>query len=119
MEKHTEKFLLVVSTSRIYDLLLFLIFPGAVVLGVLFQKRWFGLIGVSFICVSWLLPGLFMILKVPWFAQAWLRGMNSHFPEAPWEQLTGRQKFSIYLYSSICFIASVSGAIMYTIPLLR
>jgi len=52
--------------------------------------------------VSWITPGLLIILGVPNFAHAWLRGLspiwfsNIWFSNKPWEKLSGDEKFPIY-----------------------
>jgi hypothetical protein len=63
--------------------------------------------------ISWITPGILIVLKFPWLAQFWLRGINSFwFSGDPWDQLTGWKKFTIYffsiLFSSTAIIAIAS-----------
>jgi hypothetical protein len=52
------------------------------------------------IIVSWATPGLLVVSGKPWFAQAWLRGINSLIiPATPWEELAIGKKIMIYFYS--------------------
>jgi len=110
-DRRLYSFLRIVTLSRVFNLLLiFLLFPGGIVLGIALNVEWIGLMSMFLVCVSGILPGLFILFNAPWIAQAWLRGMNPHFiPETPWEKLSKGKKFSIYFYSVIGFIAAIAG----------
>ena len=115
-DKRLSDFLRIVKVSRAINLLLiFLVFPGWVTLGVIFNAKWLGLTAMLLICISGIVPALFILINTQWIAQAWLRGMNPHFfPETPWEQLPKGKKFSVYFYSAISFIASIVGILLIT-----
>lgn len=114
LDKRHYDFLRIVKTSRVFNLLLvLLLFPGGIALGVILNTKWLGLIAMFLLCVSGIIPALFIFINTPWVAQAWLRGMNPRFfPETPWEQLPKGTKFSVYFYSAIGFIASLAGIII-------
>jgi hypothetical protein len=69
--------------------------------------------------VSWVTPGILIVLRVPWLAHAWLRGINPiAVPSTPWEQLSGGRKASIYFYAigiSALTLFAIVGFILYTI----
>ena len=120
MENRLENFLNLVTFSRRFNLLTwFFIFPVSTILGAVLKIKLVSLIGPFLICVGLMLPGMFILFRVPWFAQAWLRGINTFFQETPWEQLPSGQKFSVYFYSITCLIASIAGIVMYSVPLFR
>jgi hypothetical protein len=55
--------------------------------------------------ISWTAPGIFIILRVPWLARAWLRGINPILiPDKPWEQLSGGEKFAVYFHAIVFFV---------------
>jgi hypothetical protein len=57
-------------------------------------------ISVLLLAISWLTPGILIILGTPWLAYAWFRGMNTAIvQDKPWEQLSGFQKISIYFWA--------------------
>jgi len=101
-----QKFMLI---SRNIFFLIFL-FILIVVFSGMFGITWLGWIesiSVFLIFVSLVTPGILVLLKVPWLAQAWLRGINPFgFPATPWEQLSTGAKFSVY-FSSILSSASI------------
>jgi len=50
--------------------------------------------------ISWITPGILIVLRSPWLAQAWLRGINPFaISAAPWEQLSNGKKLLIYFWS--------------------
>ena len=60
--------------------------------------------GISLIslAISWVMPGILILIGKPWLARAWLRGINSIAVSAtPWEQLSGWQKLLTYIWSFI------------------
>lgn len=68
--------------------------------------------------VSWVTPGILIVLRVPWLAHAWLRGINPiAVPSTPWEQLSSGRKASIYFYAigiSALTLFAIVGFILYT-----
>jgi hypothetical protein len=57
-------------------------------------------ISAVLLVISWITPGVLIILGTPWLAHAWLRGINSSVIwDMPWEQLSGIQKFLIYFWA--------------------
>lgn len=115
MADNSERFFKLVSVSRRIQFLFYLLFPVGAILGMISRVILFSYIGPSLIFVSWLVPGLSIVLGAPWIAQAWLKGINSSFPATPWNQLTKGQKLSIYFYSMCSFTAAAGIAILVVI----
>lgn len=64
-----------------------------------------GGISLVLLAISWMMPGILILLGVPWLARAWLSGgVNPIISNTPWEQLSDGQKFLTYLWS-----ISISG----------
>ena len=51
------------------------------------------------IAVSWILPGIFILLRRPWLARAWLRGIMPSISSTPWEELSRGAVFFTYFHS--------------------
>lgn len=107
MNKNSLTMVFQISRS-IFVLFLILVIFGAITKISLLV--YFGMILAS---ISWITPGILIVLNFPWFAQFWLRGINSFwFSGDPWDQLTGWKKFTIYffsiLFSSTAIIAIAS-----------
>lgn len=115
MEDNSERFFKLVSVSQKIQFLFYILFPIGVILGMISGVKLISYIGPSIICTSWLVPGISIVLRAPWVAQAWLKGINSSFPAAPWNELSKGQKFSIHFYSLSCFVAAVGIAILVVI----
>jgi hypothetical protein len=61
-----------------------------------------GWISLILLAISWLMPGILILLGVPWFAHAWLRGINPiGISSRPFEQMSNGEIFLIYFYSII------------------
>jgi hypothetical protein len=59
-----------------------------------------GGISIILLVISWITPGILVLLGVPWLAHAWLRGINSiGISSSPWAQMSAGGKGLIYLYS--------------------
>ena len=59
-------------------------------------------IAAVFLGISWIMPGVLIVLGVPWLAQAWLRGMNPVAVwKTSWEQSSVFQKCLIYFWSTL------------------
>jgi ABC-type glycerol-3-phosphate transport system permease component len=71
------------------------------------KTTWVFYIAPVLICVSWLVPGILLVLMSPSLAQAWLRGIIPRIPATPWKDLLTGQKVSVYFFSSLCFIGAV------------
>ncbi len=57
-------------------------------------------IAVLLFIISWITPGILILLRTPWLAYAWLRGINTFvFGDTPWEDLSSIQKFPTYFWS--------------------
>jgi len=69
--------------------------------------------------VSWVTPGLLIILGVPRLARAWLRGINPiAVSSTPWEELSNEEKISVYLYAigiSAFTLFAIVGFVLYNI----
>ncbi len=60
-------------------------------------------------CVSWITPGILIILGHPNLAYAWNHGINPlGFSDTPWELLSSKQRRSVYVKSMITFLAVVA-----------
>ena len=101
MKDRSQKTAVVIRDfSRNIFILLLLIMFVAIITGIKILV-WLG--GVLLV-VSWLTPGVLLILNRPWLAQSWLRGINSAWiPASPWEELSSGKKFLIYINSLIFF----------------
>lgn len=76
------------------------------------------LIGISLLvlAISWVMPGIFLLLGIPWLAHAWLQGGNPYlFPPTPWEQTHSIDKLLVYINS----IIPPAAIIVVTILILR
>lgn len=61
-----------------------------------------GGISLTLLAISWIMPGILILLRLPWLARAWLRGVNPIAVTAtPWEQLSSGQKFLTYVWSLV------------------
>lgn len=59
-----------------------------------------GGISLVLLAISWIMPGILILFRLPWLARAWLRGVNPIvISVTPWEQLSGVQKFLTYIWS--------------------
>ena len=77
-------------------------------------------LAVVLLVVSWLTPGILLILNRPGLAQSWLRGLNSTFiPASPWEKLSSGKKFLVYINSLILSGFVVIAFIVYMIQWLQ
>jgi hypothetical protein len=99
-----------ISRNIFYSFLL--IFCLSAVFGIFSQVleiswTWFEVIGhallvfsVGLLVISWITPGILILLGKPWLAHAWLRGINPvAIWKTPWEQSSGFQDFLIYFWS--------------------
>jgi hypothetical protein len=58
------------------------------------------------LAISWLMPGVFLLLGVPWLAHAWLRGINPiAVPSTPWEQMSPGGKIFVYFHSILTVVS--------------
>lgn len=93
----------------IFFITLFLLAGLISELAELYKLRWLekapifiGGISLFLLAVSWIMPGILILLGVPWLARAWLRGVNPVAISAtPWEQLSSGQKLLTYVWSLI------------------
>lgn len=117
MERYSEiRFHNLVRISRAILMMFFLLLIGGLITG----NGWLGLISVFLAILSWIVPGLLLIAKSPWFAFAWLRGMNPvWFPSIPWEQLSYGKKLSVYFASVIFFILAITAIVFIAVKNIR
>jgi hypothetical protein len=63
---------------------------------------------------SLMYPGIFLIIGKPWFAQAWLRGINSFIiPAVSWKDLPVGKKIAVYFYSIVGFAFAILAIIAF------
>ena len=107
MEHYSERtFLHLVSISR-YILFFFFMF---LFVGAITGINWLGTIAIFLALISWIVPGILLISQTPWFAFAWLRGMNPiAFPSTPWNELSKGKKRSVYFTAVFLFIFAAVG----------
>jgi hypothetical protein len=97
-----------ISRNIFYSSLL--IFCLSAVFGIFLLEiswMWFEVIGrvllvfsVGLLVISWITPGILILLGKSWLAHAWLRGINPvAIWKTPWEQSSGFQKFLVYFWS--------------------
>ncbi len=60
---------------------------------------------ILLLVISCGMPGIFILLGVPWLARAWFRGLNPiWYSSTPWEQMSSGEARSTYLQSIISFV---------------
>lgn len=69
-----------------------------------------------FVAISFIAPGILVIFGKPWFAQAWLRGINPIvIPSTEWDKLSVGMKIMIYLNSIVSFIFTIFAIISFVV----
>ena len=99
---------------------IFLLFFVSAICGLLSQLlgiKWlltiFGILFLLVFFVSWITPGIFVILWRPWLAHAWLYGINPiMISSKPWTQLSDLAKIGICTQSLIMSAFASIGLIM-------
>jgi len=67
-----------------------------------------GGISMLLLVISCGMPGIFILLGVPWLARAWFRGINPiWYSSAPWDDVSGGEVRSTYLQSIISFVVLI------------
>src|SRR5262245_350876 len=93
-------------TSRRVTQLFWICFLTAGLIGIpnqVFNRTWLAsivpwLVGISIVLIvfSWIMPGIFILLRHPWLARAWLRGITPSISNTPWEELSKGDVFFTY-----------------------
>jgi hypothetical protein len=90
--------------SRNIFLVIVVIVLGSIITGIQILT----LVGLLLLMIALMIPGVFVILRLPWLAQSWLQGINSIWiPKVPWDELSGSKRFLVYLYSFLFFVIAV------------
>ena len=77
-------------------------------------------ISALLIAISWITPGILIILGTPWLAKAWLQGVRrGGIWDTPWEQLSGTQKFLIYFWAIFISGSALLGIITFILLSIR
>ena len=77
-------------------------------------------ISALLIAISWITPGILIILGTPWLAKAWLQGVRrGGIWDTPWEQLSGIQKFLIYFWAIFISGSALLGIITFILLSIR
>jgi hypothetical protein len=77
-------------------------------------------ISVLLLAISWITPGILILLRVPWLAHAWLRGINPvAISDTPWKQLSGFQKFYFCFMSIVISGITLFGIVTFTLQGIR
>jgi hypothetical protein len=98
-------------SRSIFVIFLFLMIGGAIT-----KIKLLVFLGAFFASISWITPGILILLNLPRLAQSWLRGINTVWiPGEPWEQLTDWKKFLIYFYSTIFSVITIVAIANYII----
>ena len=87
------------------------------------EWQWLNVIGsfltivaLLLLIISWIMPGILILLGVPWVAHAWIRGINPiTVPSTPWEQMSSERKTSIYLYSILISGFTIFAIVVFTL----
>ena len=96
---------------------LFFLFFLFLITGAITGTGWLGLAALLLLLISWVMPGVFLIFRVPWFAFAWLHGVNPIiFPKTDWEQLPRGKKTLVYFTSVMFFIFAIGAIMFYSGP---
>jgi hypothetical protein len=118
--KFTEKeFEDYVDKSRIlfWSLPLFLICSGALsVIKIVWVNILSSVIfffAIITVLIIFTYPGILLIFGKPWFAQAWLHGINSFIPAVSWKDLPIGKKFAVYFYSIVFFVFAIFAIIAF------
>ena len=72
---------------------------------------WLFGIACIFIIASWIMPGIFVLFRVPWLARAWLKGITPRITLKSWEEYSRAEVFSTYFWSIFYFGCMVLGII--------
>ncbi len=91
------------------------------------QWKWLEILGSIFLLfafvllgISWITPGILLILGVPWFTHAWLRGINPWaIWNKPWEELSDIQKVLIYFWAILFSGFTLLAVVAFTIQNVR
>jgi len=97
-----NKFLTIVKLARTITFLQFATF----ILMILTKSGWLGLFLTILLLAHALIPGFFLLLKLPRFAYAWVAGYKFWTSLVPWDSLSFSNKLSIYFLSIVFFIAA-------------
>ena len=77
-----------------------------------------GNISLILLVISWIMPGIFILLGTPWLSRAWLRGVNPIVISAePWDRLSVGNKLLTYFWSitiSIFILLATIGFLIHT-----
>ena len=61
------------------------------------------------VLISWLTPGIFILFGRPWFAHAWLRGINPFaYSAISWDHVSSGVKVAVFIQSIIMSIATLA-----------
>jgi hypothetical protein len=106
MKNYSEQtFLQLVSVSRSVVALFFIFLISGAITGI----NWLGTVAIFLALISWLIPGIMLISRTPWFALAWLRGMNPIWvPKTSWNELSRESKFSVCFVAVVFFLFAVA-----------
>lgn len=110
---NSERFSQLATVSKRIQILFLILFPVNAILGTILKTTWIFYIAPAIFCISWLLPGILLVLGFPSLAQAWLKGMVLYTPDKPWRELSTRQKLFVYFHSLMCFVAAAGLIIMF------
>ena len=89
--------------------------------------RWFDIFGgvliaiaMLLLVISWVTPGILIILGVPRLTHAWLRGINPvAIRNKPWEELSDFEKVLIYFWAILLSGFTLLAIIGFTLENLR
>lgn len=124
MSKNFQR-LVFLSGCSFYFSLCLIFLPLVLLSGLSVENKWvesvatyISSIGTWMLFAVVMMPGLFVIFQLPWYAQAWLRGSNPLlFSEKSWVLLTTKEKSSIFFTSLFFFFAAIFGVVLYMIGL--
>ena len=106
--KSEEIALFVLNISRTVFILAILFVLGAAIS----DQIILGVLGLFLASVSWITPGILLIIKVPWLAQSWLRGINTNWvPGGPWDGLPNFKRFLVYFYATLLSVFMIAALI--------
>ena len=117
MDEYKDRVALEISRLSRNIFISFFIFPLLSLLSKLIQLQWlamfFGILFMLSFFVGWIMPGIFTVLGKPWFAHAWLRGINPIWYSAEsWKQLSSGTKVGVILQSIVMSIFASIALVM-------
>jgi|GEM_PF-3429609 len=118
------------TSRKVFSLTIFL-FCLAGAIAALFQLleltwKWLEMVGIILfgisqllLVVSFIVPGVLIVLGTPRLAHAWFRGGNKTIWKTPWENLSGFSKYCFYFGALLSFIFALLIILVWVLQAIR